>query len=110
VAAAWSDCGLPGRIEATDCDEYPCAAALRMTDTEAAAFPAAADACARTRAWENVEFYSVDVHCPDGTTQKARVVLHGDLDRLGFASVDAALILIGRRMDAAVRMWDCDAH
>lgn len=117
LAEALTACGIPATFEVADCDEYPCAAALRIPEGEEAKLDEAWRACPGLA---GLEVGPVDVHCPDGSTEVAQVVMStGDevwtraIQVNGKPPLDptvATLLGLARRMESVAQMWECNVH
>lgn len=123
LASLVQRCQLPADIVVTDCDEYPCVAAVRPTDPTMSrkAFTALLDACpASKELFPDMEFDSVNVpvQCPDGSSEAGLVVFAmGAVDASnpaiatvfpgGEVQLADVIVHAGRRVESAVQMWSC---
>jgi hypothetical protein len=116
LEAAIRDCGIPAEIVATDCDEAPCAAALRIREEDRDRAHAAMEACPAWQA-QGLSTARLDVHCPDGSVDVADVAITYDDQRWkrilpgGLEDRDDAVayaITFGRRAESVLQLWDCN--
>lgn len=117
LAEALIACAIPATFEVSDCDEYPCAAALRVDPPEQARLGEAWSACPGLA---GLEVESIEVHCPDGSTEVAHVVM-STADEVWARAVQvngalppnpgvAALLGWARRAESVTQMWECNVH
>lgn len=115
VEAALRDCEVPAELVATDCQAYPCAAALRVSATDEPAARAALTGCAPLSE-QGIEFDRVEVHCPDGHSEWVMVGMTMDRERwnailpAGSTPSDtvAWAIAYGQRIESTLQLWDCN--
>lgn len=113
LADALVSCDIPATLEVTDCDEYPCAAALRIAPEDLPKATDAWNACAPL-AELHLGYTATDVHCPDLSTETAYVVTTNELadwQPLFEGAVDpqlAAMVAYGRRTESVLQLWGCN--
>ena len=118
----FATCGLGLDLEAVDCEEYPCTAALRgdAGGLDERALGEKLEGCPAWTAYTegmgspSATFQPMDLRCPDGTYQSAWVFVA--MDDEGEAMDEVArdmdlvslLMTFGRRTNAVARQWRCD--
>ena len=116
-------CGLPLSIEVSDCDEYPCVAATRVTDPALTAkdIRKAVEACPQAKEILgdlNFEAVKTRVTCPDGSIEPATVLFamgstgsDNPVMRELFdgQEPDLADVIVfgGRRVESSLQTWQC---
>lgn len=122
VDAALAACSPGLHAEITDCEEYPCVAAIRpREDAEPERELDAVNDCLKARlgepVWGTVGALLINAHCPDGRDEP--VVMLTAMSKAGeellgfpaddFSSIPDLYMLIGRRSESALQLWDCDS-
>lgn len=114
LAEALDRCGIPASFEVSDCEEYPCAAALRVAPGDEARVTERWAGCAALTEL-HLAPTPTTVYCPDGTTEIAHVVLTEDLADWAPAIAQVpgadptllAVVSYGRRVESTLQMWTC---
>lgn len=117
LTEALQTCGIPGSLEVTDCDEYPCIGAMRLDPAKYDSAAAAWQACPRLKEL-GLTFGPQTVHCPDGSEEQEYVVwdesaVQSPPPVAAEATPDptlAAFLLIGRRVESVSQLWECNVR
>lgn len=119
VDAAVRACSLQMSVELTDCEEFPCVAALRPSLGVPEEARDALNACLSEHlgkpTWGAAGSIVVRAHCPDGTEEPVLLLMamtDAGESALGFppddfTSIPDFYMLLGRRAESALHLWQC---
>lgn len=123
MSEVFAQCGLGLELEAADCEEYPCVAALRgaMPEEDTVKLKERLAACPAWQRWAaqtgdpEAELQPMDLRCPDGSYQSTIVFLAYDSESPtyeervgGDAGFVEAIMMFGRRTSSVAQHWRCD--